>query len=214
MVFDAEFVLADYMDIDRLKKYIYDKFPNSKFNDIKAANDYRIGAYGEFAFACWLKETWLYPDILPNEDLYKTDLNYKKINPKLTNFHVKTTDWYGLTISGLISIKNKSGNDNKEPLICDPLVIENDAIGLIRYDVKTSKVLIHSTIPARIVTRDGLWKAPIKPEWASTKSAVYAKDVENHPEVIRMNDLSSKKESTHKKEPVREKPTMASFYKS
>lgn len=183
IVINHSFNMNDYLDMAKLKSFI---------NTTHNSSSFILGALGEYAFAVWMREFFLYPDIVPNDDKYITDLNYKKINPNLTNFHIKTIDSSRhSTVTGLINTLTVTGKQNNEPLLHDPIVIENDVIGLVAIDMKSYAVKIYSTIPARIAYRDKMWREPILKHLRGNKLAIYNADIISHDETLSLKSIVS-----------------------
>lgn len=200
LVINHTFDMNEYLDMVKLKSFV---------NTAHNSTSFILGALGEYAFAVWMREFFLYPDIVPNDDKYVTDLNYKKINSNLTNFHIKTIDSSRhSTVTGLVNTLTVSGKQNNEPLLHDPTVIENDVIGLVAIDMTTQMVKIYSTIPARIAHRDKMWRNPMLKSYHGNKLAIYNADIVTHNETLLLKSIASP--MTQEKEFV---PSIESFRK-
>ena len=162
--------LYQYVDKEELAKHI------------QATNTYDkvMDAYGQYAFAWYMANFWNYPKDI--SIVGGTVMNYKAVDDRLTNFHIKTTPHGGTITSGLIEIKDKWEKPCRPPLLYDDDVRKNDVIGLVKFDIQNGYALIISTIPASMT--GGMWKDPISLVNKGYKLAIYNTDIEKHPLAI------------------------------
>lgn len=156
--------------LDKLEEYL------SKTMDKK----YAMWMPSEYAVAYWLMEHFGFPDVVPNRDVYWTDLDYE--NDRYCNFHVKAVEMNAATISGLVTLKRNT----PEPLLANDKVIENDVIIFVSYDPLGKGVIIHGTVPAKIAKN--LWKDPFMTKLVGQKKVINFDDVLALPDVV---DLST-----------------------
>lgn len=140
-----------------------------------------LGMYGEFAVSAFMHTVFGYPtSIIPNKDLYFTDLKYKEIDPNLCNIHVKTIDLDKKhdIISGMCNIYPGD-------MLLSPNCTNEDVIVLCGYSMVGHVAEIYCTVPADIAYP--MWTNPKMPSLIGKTKAIYYSSIVGHSDAI---DLS------------------------